>query len=177
MSFSRSKVHQFSGLLGLLLLVGCETPADQNDRPWAIDPATLKTVTGTITIKEKPLPKIVVAFFSASGIPSSGETDPQGHYTLETMGHAGVPPGEYKVVLSYYLSPDGSPQGLSARSAMVQSKTMISARETLPPSYADIQQTKLRATVPANGGEINFDVDADPQPPADKPTPEPEKPK
>jgi len=155
--------------LAIVVATGCGESEPANDQPWQIDPGSLRPVSGTITLQGKPLSKAVVAFFSKSGVPSVGESGDDGRYTLQSMNMDGAPPGEYKVAISYYLSPDGEPQGLAARSAMVQSEAMLSARESLPPEYADANRTKLRAAVGDKGGEFNFDIQATPQPPEKQP--------
>jgi len=149
----------------MIVTAGCGDSEPANDQPWMVEPGSLKPVSGTITLNRKPLPKAVVAFFSKSGVPSVGETGDDGRYTLQSMNMDGAPPGEYKVAVSYFLSPDGEPQGLAARSAMVQSDAMRLARESLPPEYADANRTKFRATVGDQGGEFNFDIEATPQAP------------
>jgi hypothetical protein len=161
----------------MLSIIGCGQPAANDDQPWSIDTSKFKPVSGKITIKGKPYAKVVVAFFSSKGIPSSGETDADGNYTIQTMGTAGAPPGDYKVALSYFLAPDGSAQGMGSRSAMVQSDKMIAARETLPAEYADVNKTSLRASISGEGGKFDFDIDADPKPPVAEPkkTDEPKK--
>lgn len=152
-------------LLALVGVMGCSSSQDDVIAPWAIDPASLKPVSGTITLNGKPLPKVVVAFISVGGVPSVGETGLDGRYTLQTMSMNGVPPGNYKVVFSYFLATNGEAQGLSQRSAMVHSDAMRSAKESLPPSYADINQTKLRATVEGERRDFDFDINATPQAP------------
>src|SRR4051794_5718004 len=156
--------------LAIVVATGCGESEPANDHPWQVDPGSLRPVSGTITLQGKPLSKAVVAFFSKSGVPSVGETGDDGRYTLQSMNMDGAPPGEYKVAISYFLSPDGEPQGLAARSAMVQSEAMLAARESLPPEYSDANRTKLRATVGDKGGDFPFDIEATPQAP-EKPQP------
>jgi len=152
--------------LAILVATGCGESENANDQPWRIEPGHLRPVSGTITLRGKPLPKAIVAFFSKSGVPSVGETGDDGRYSLQSMNMDGAPPGEYKVAISYLLSPDGEPQGLAARSAMVQSEAMIAARESLPSEYSDANRTKLSTTVGEKGGDgFNFDIEATPQAP------------
>jgi hypothetical protein len=152
--------------LAMIGAAGCGDAEPEIEQPsWKIDPATLKPVSGIITLKGKPLSKAVVAFFSKSGVPSVAETDGDGRYVIQTMNMDGAPPGEYKVTVSYFLSTSGEPQGLAARSAMVHSAAMISARETLPPVYTDVNHTRLAATIGNQGGQFDFDIDATPEAP------------
>lgn len=167
-------------LVGIGLgLAGCREP-EPEPLPWQIDPASLRPVKGTVRLNGAPLKHAVVSFYGESGVPSVGETSDDGAYELETMEKPGIPPGRYKVGVSYYLSPDGAPQGLSARSAMMPSKAMLAARETLPPEYSDMNRTTLSAEVGPNGGTHDFDLRANPVPPpapaAAEPTPAPSAP-
>ncbi len=129
-----------------------------------ISPAQVP-VGGAVTLNGKPLSHAVVTFLPPSG-PSvgTGETDDEGKYTLSSMGRAGLPAGAYKVSVSYLVSADGVPQGLVARGSIVQGPGMLSAKEQLPPEYADLGRTSLAAKVPADGGTFNFDLKADVKP-------------
>ena len=172
MDHANSSLPRCAALLAFMVLVGCGPPPPEPYKAFGPDPSTFKPVTGKLTIKGKPFAKVVVAFNnSSSGLWSAGETDAAGRYTLETGGKPGVAPGEYKVAASYLLAPDGSAQGIGARSAMLPSAAMIAAKESLPAKYSDIGQTDLRATVAETGGEFNFDLDADPKPPVADPKP------
>jgi hypothetical protein len=95
-----------------------------------------------------------------------GETDKDGKYELESYGgKEGAPAGHYKVAVSYLVSPQGDPQGLSARSSLAPSPETTTATERLPKEYSDLGRTKLSADVGLEGGTFNFDIDA-PQDPA-----------
>lgn len=173
---SRLKVTRgYAGLVALVILGGCGGGGVEVPMPMTVDPARFRPVTGIITLRGTPCEKIVVAFSSKEGIWSAGETDAEGHYFMETMGSKGVPPGEYKVALSYFLSPEGKAQGLAARSSMVQSPEMVASRETLPPNYSDINQTKFKVLVIDSGNEFDFEIEADPKPPEAKPAPDDKK--
>jgi hypothetical protein len=116
-------------------------------------------VTGVVTIDGKPLSRAVVTFVPDHGGPGVGETDSEGKFRLKSYGSQdGVPPGEYKVAVSYLLSAEGEPQGLGPRSAMVQSPGMLSATERLPKNYSDPGRTELAATVGNGGGTFNFNL-------------------
>jgi hypothetical protein len=155
--------------LAVLAASGCAEPEAEAPPSWQVDPATLRPAGGTITLNGKPLAKAVVAFYAKSGVPSVGETNADGHYDLQTMEMKGVPPGDYKVGVSYFLSPDGEPQGLAERSAMMPSRAMLSARESLPLEYADANRTTLKATVGSQGGSFDFNIEATPKPPEKQP--------
>lgn len=67
-----------------VLLVGC---SQEN--------ANFAPVSGTVTVKGKPQPNLIVSFLPVTqgeeaGIASSGLTDEQGHFTLKTTGEDGI---------------------------------------------------------------------------------------
>lgn len=102
-------------------------------------------VTGTVTLDGRPLPGATVWFYpegSTPGLGGSGRTGPDGQYALTAArGGTGLPPGEYKVVVSRALRPDGSPPDPDV--PPIESD----ARETLPAAYSNREATTLRAAV------------------------------
>jgi hypothetical protein len=145
--------------LSLAGMLGCWRPADET--PRLFDPKALVPVSGVVTLNGEPLANAVVTFLPKTGIPGVAETDEAGRYELRTVRSRGVAPGEYKVAISYVVSPDGEPQGLAARNATYPSKAMLSAKEQLPVEYSDLFRTKQGATVTPRGGvAFNFDVKA-----------------
>lgn len=69
---------------GLVLLAGC---SQEN--------ANFAPVSGTVTVKGKPQPNLIVSFLPVTqgteqGIASSGLTDEQGRFTLKTTGENGI---------------------------------------------------------------------------------------
>jgi hypothetical protein len=126
-----------------------------------LESVALVPVGGVVTLNHKPLAKAVVMFMPRSGATSVGETDKDGRYNLESHGRRrGAPAGDYKVAISYFVSADGEPQDLAARSSMVQTPGMGSAKEQLPREYSDLGRTKLRARVGSEGGTFDFDIEA-----------------
>lgn len=149
--------------LVLALMLGCASSESQVDETptrgaTAVNPADMVPVKGVVTLNGKPLTGAVVAFMPKSGVPGIGETDAGGQYELTTVTSKGALPGDYKVQISYRVSPSGKSQGLSARSAMVQSEDMVNSVEQMPPEYNDLDATKLSAKVGPEGGSINFDL-------------------
>lgn len=167
MRFSKIQRPRFAIWLALTAIgtAGCGS-SDDIAPTQGLTASDMKPVAGKITLNGKPLEHAVVAFFDKNNEASVGESDEEGKYTLRTRDMNGAPAGEYKVAVSYYLAPNGKPQGLAQRSAMVQSEDMMTSKETLPPEYSDLKQTKLRATVTQQALEFNFDLNADPKPPA-----------
>lgn len=159
----------------LISALGCSSTMSGDERAEGPPPVTVR---GTIRVKGKPLAHAVVTFLPASGpAVGTGETDEEGKYTLSSMGRPGLPPGEYKVSVSYLLSAEGEPQGLGPRGALVQPPGMLSAKEQLPAEYADLGRTILAAKVGSEGGSFDYDLDADVKPAATKPAPDSSAPK
>jgi hypothetical protein len=83
-------------ILALAGLVGCGATED--------DGIKLVKVTGTITADGKPLAGVLVSFLPLMGSPSfapaTGESGPDGSYTLYCKNRAGAAPGKYKVIVA-----------------------------------------------------------------------------
>jgi len=172
-------------MLGCVCVLGCSGSESTERAPWEIDAASLVPVKGVITLNGKPLARAVVAFMGSNGIPGVAETKEDGRYALETTSLPGALPGDYKVTVSWMVAPDGTPQGLGARSAMVQSEAMRAAVERLPAEYSDLKQTTLSAHVDGQGKSFDFDLvasvdgpkpaEATPEAPGAAPAGEPKK--
>jgi hypothetical protein len=113
-------------------------------------------VTGLVTLDGKPLSAAYVSFTpvgATKGAGSSGRTNAEGHYTLKNQGGgAGASAGNYRVVISKLVMPDGSDFPANSKVGPMDSP----AKETLAPIYSDPGRTTLEATVPAGGGRIDF---------------------
>jgi hypothetical protein len=100
-------------------------------------------------IDNEPIGGVSISFTPADGTKGTGgfgATDSTGAYSLKhRSGAVGIEPGEYKVVISRYAQPDGSPipAGKSAAD--------VGAVELLPASYSSVEETTLTATVPSKG--------------------------
>jgi hypothetical protein len=158
----RTRFYFWLAMLALGIASCGESQDGSSNAPtWQVDSRTLRPAGGKVTLNGKPVTKAIVSFFPKSMVPSVGETNGEGRYVLKTMNSEGVPPGDYKVTVSYYVSPSGRPQGLAERSAMVQSDEMRLAHEALPAQFTDAQQTKLTATVgPDGGASFDFNLEA-----------------
>jgi hypothetical protein len=104
------------------------------------------SVTGTVTLDGAALPGAVVTFRPAdqktTGLGGSGTTDANGKFVVTgARGEKGLAPGEYAVIISKRLRPDGSAPDPNVP------PMESDAVEKLPPRYSDQQQTVLRATV------------------------------
>jgi hypothetical protein len=131
-----------------VLLIGCKSD----------DPALAK-VSGTITLAGNPLTNASVTFIPMGDTPGFGgvgKTDASGKYALagSRNNEPGIPTGQYRVVISKRLMPDGS------EVAAGEAPTMSPAKESLPDVYSSMSMTTLTATVPAGGGTIDFPLAA-----------------
>lgn len=119
-------------LAGVLSLLGCGGAGG--------DVPDLGQVTGVVTLDGQPLPNAQVEFAPASGRPSSGQTGPDGRYSLQyTAEHPGAVVGAHTVRISTGGYSDAGP-----------------VEEKLPPRYH--AETELKADVKPGINEINFDL-------------------
>ena len=83
-----------------------------------------------------------------------GKTDAAGKYTLagSRNNEKGIPPGEYRVVVSKRLMPDGTELAPDDNTPPMMSP----AKESLPESTSSMTSSKQTATVPPGGGTIDF---------------------
>jgi hypothetical protein len=159
-------------LLLLYLGVGCEV---REPEPAAPPGPRLYPVHGTITVDGKPLAGAVVAFvpsFSDRGTHSVGETRADGSYELVHRGRPGAARGDYRVVISYIVGPDGGkPTNIPfALNEPVPPPIYEGSRELVPPRYSNFSKTELRAIVEPGGPPIDFALKG---PLFDPPVPDP----
>lgn len=143
----------FSALACLALASGCLDKVPDEKVPG------LQTVTGTVTLDGQPAPNVAVVFMPAPGSTgngANGSTDASGKYSLVyRTGDAGIPAGEYVVVFSKMVQPDGSPipEGQTAADVM--------AVDAIPERYRDASDKPLhRVTVPEGGATLDFDLNS-----------------
>ncbi|MFM7590732.1 MAG: carboxypeptidase-like regulatory domain-containing protein, partial [Isosphaeraceae bacterium] len=144
---------RFKAFMLVTFICGCNT-ADVSE----ILPA-IKPVSGTITLNGKPMEGAVISFLpmAEGGTMTVGQTREEGKYKLSYLGMLGCAPGQYQVMLSYKTTPDGKVVTLEIQSALVMPKEATQAVERMPKEYGPGNKT-LTATVPPEGGEINFDL-------------------
>lgn len=152
-------MHRCFPIAGLMLLLAL--PPGCGPMTEATDQTEFVPVDGTVKVDGQPLEGAVVTFLQTDqqGTTGLGETDAEGKYTLSAMLMPGIAPGRYKVGISYQMAPSGRTVGLSARSSLAPNPDAYAAKELLPPKYSDLGQTTLDATVPPDGGTIDFDLD------------------
>jgi len=123
----------------------------------------LVPVAGVVTLDGKPVSAASVWFVptgSTRGGGSTGYTDEKGQYELKAQhGGSGAPVGQYQVVISKMVMPDGSPYSAESGVAPMDSP----ARELLPERYCSETDSTLKATVPDGGSSsIDFTLTSEP---------------
>jgi hypothetical protein len=116
----------------------------------------LVNATGLVSLNGSPLSGAVVTLHpvgTTRGNGASARTDSAGKFELKSPPRGkGAVPGEYKVVISKLVLPDGTDFPENSPVAPMDSN----AKEQLPPEYSDFEQTTLTAKVPEAGGELKF---------------------
>jgi len=144
-------------LLGGVLIAGCgEKPPPAPELPELIP------VSGVIKAAGKPLENATVIFMptvNKGGYSAMGVTDAEGKYKLETRAgqsvHTGVPAGEYQVMVSRMVKPDGSilPRDPSKPPAM------SAARQSIAPEFSMLgSMNKQKANVSKTLNSFDFEV-------------------
>jgi hypothetical protein len=151
---------------GVGSLGGCRGRSDELPPEPVLYP-----VQGKVTVQGKPLAEAVITFLQVDpqGTTSVAETDEEGRYELTYMGRTGAAAADYKVAISYLVGTDGTVYGLAPRSGLAKPYGLLSAKELVPAEWSDLGLTTQRATVPENGGILDFDIKEPLLPP---PTPE-----
>jgi hypothetical protein len=143
---------RFATFLVVLAVAGCSGQAASVPLPKTV-PAS-----GTVTLNGATLASAVVTFIprqAESGIECTGMTDDAGLFKLKQLrGGEGAPPGEYTVVISRLVKPDGTPVPPNSPEPPAD----LGAVESLPARYSNPAESKLTANVPAQGGEFKFDL-------------------
>lgn len=139
------KVYISPFLLLLTAVLGCGNGGG-DDLPDVVP------VKGTVTLNGEPLPGASVTFMG-EGRPCYGATDDNGTFIIKDMnGREGCPVGKYKVTISKYAKPDGSPLGDNPEEA-------AQGVEHLPAIYSSADKTILSATVPEGGKTFDFQLE------------------
>ncbi|NUQ66407.1 MAG: carboxypeptidase regulatory-like domain-containing protein [Pirellulales bacterium] len=144
-------------LVLLLVVGGCggpDAPATSGQVPFS----------GTVTLDGEPVENAQVKFIPLSGEsePAVATTDASGKYELKSghAGAAGAKPGEYKVVISRLVKPDGTVAVAGPDRSPMQLMVEDKATESIPPRYSEYQKSTLKATVPGGGGSQDFQLNS-----------------
>jgi hypothetical protein len=126
--------------------------------PAAPPPVELHPVSGTVKVNGEPAAAVTVTFISSSaggpaGAAASGNTNAAGEFKLSTPdGRDGAPAGQYRVLFTKLLKPDGTPVGPDELAADVGFENV------LPDVYNSPTDTPVGTEVPA--GPFDFDLKA-----------------
>jgi hypothetical protein len=138
----------------LLVVTGC-TPSE------GPKVSGLVTVSGIVTLDGKPLPNATVTFVPISRgegeMSAGGLSDSTGKYILRTGSdkNYGIKPGQYKVIISSFVMPDGTTKQITADVSPMQLK-LEGAQQAVPAKYSDIVNSTLTSNVAPEGGKIDF---------------------
>jgi hypothetical protein len=146
------RVCSIASLWLVLSLAGCREAEDPNLPP-------LVSAKGTVRLDGKPYSGATVVFLPAGenmASPASGFTDAEGKYTLQTLHRGeGAAAGDYRVTISRFVMPDGSPYQPGPDSP---APIDVGAVEELAPGYSDPAASRLTAKVGATENTIDFDL-------------------
>lgn len=141
--------HKWLAVFALLgLMSGC------SNRPSG---PSLEPVSGTVKYQGTPVDGARITFYPQGdtlGNGGSAKTDANGKYTvLYARGGEGLPAGDYRVVISKAVMPDGSepPEDVEPMDSP--------AKETLPPKYSSETQSELTAAIDGASGAVDFDLE------------------
>lgn len=145
-------LHVFA-LMCVSVVIGC----GGSTGPELPDPVKVK---GIVALDSQPLSNAMVYFVPMGGVEmgtgATGVTDASGVFELVTVKgtgkQSGAIPGEYRVSISRLVGPDGTAIAPNADVPPAD----LGAVESLPPRYSDVMMTELKASVPAQGGTIDF---------------------
>lgn len=114
----------------------------------------LVPATGTVTLDGKPLAAADIMLIpqgDTKGNGGVGRTDPAGKFELvqsDNRQRKGIPTGEYKVILSKYIKPDGADYTPDPNVGPIDTGGF---KELLPAAYTDQEHAKLTANIPPEG--------------------------
>lgn len=115
-------------------------------------------VEGVVTLDGQPLANANVQLIPQGenmGQTGFGKTDAAGKFVIGSADgkQKGAAPGEYKVVISKHVKPDGTDYVPKPD----EDPMLASFKELLPAAYSDQEKTQLRAQV-ADGGTKNLEL-------------------
>lgn len=134
------------GLLGLALLVGCNSASVSGTVP----------VSGKVTYKGAPVEGAIVTFVpEGKGRTATATTGAGGVFSLTTVDAPGAMPGKYKVTVDKVeYGAAGSP---SMEEAAKGNAAEGQSKRVLPAKYAEVASTPLAIEVPS-GGKKDLDL-------------------
>lgn len=116
-------------------------------------------INGLLTINGQPLASATVQFLPVNesktpGLGALGASDANGKFqvTSSRRDDAGIPPGEYLVIVNRLAEPDGTV--IPADSFQADHPD---ARETIPPPYST-NASPLRVTIKKEGGDVEVKI-------------------
>ncbi len=146
----RQRLRVFWLMMPVLVLLAAGCGSRKSNMP------PLVPVEGVVILDGKPLAEANVQFHpvgNTQGRGAAANTDADGRYSLISPdGSKGAPVGDYKVVVSKLVMPDGSLFSAAEGVAPMDSP----AREAVPARYNDYERTVLTAKVPDGGGTVDF---------------------
>jgi len=152
-TLTHSTIPLVACTLLLIPLSGCGSSVAEGK-----DAKNLVPAEGKVLLDGKPLAGANIVFLPINGTIGTGGfavTDDAGAYSLtHRSGRDGVAPGQYRVLVSKLLCPDGSPipEGKTAAE--------VSAVDVIPPFYSDPNADNLSSVVmvPQEGGAFTFEL-------------------
>jgi hypothetical protein len=140
-------VKQITALCAVFL-VGCgsgKTPEPDLD---------LVPVTGMVTLNGEPLADAEISFLfdgkPPAGFAASGaKSDSSGKFVVMTGSKPGTCPGRYRITISRWRMPDGSPVKADPESGMDLEMLRQSGqlKQTVPDRYSNPDRTELSASI------------------------------
>jgi len=137
--------------LALVMIAGCGKRA--------LGPA----VEGVVTLDGQPLANANVQLIpqgETTGQTGFGKTDSAGKFIIRSADgkQAGAPSGDYKVVISKHVKPDGTDYSPKPD----EDPMLASFKELLPAAYSDPEKTKLKTIIPTEGKkDLSFKLTKD----------------
>lgn len=117
-------------------------------------PKPTGTVSGKVTMKGAPLPKVTVTFFG-DGDTAAAVTKDDGTYSLVHGASADVPAGEYKVSVTS-VTPVTT---MDPTEMMKQTPAATPVKSPIPEKYAKAEKSGLTAVIKAGANaDVNFDL-------------------
>lgn len=144
-----------SRVVGLCLVAGALAGCGSDDSP------TLVPATGTVYYNDKPISGAMVTF-QVEGKPlATGQTNAEGKFVITTGGRPGAPLGDAKVGIAKTAAGTQDMTSMKPddmRAMQMANKNRVpDVKPEIPVKYGDPQNSKLVATLSANGDENVFE--------------------